>query len=621
MTTEEFITKARAIHGDKYDYSKVEYVNANSKVCISCPEHGEFWQRAFNHIAGIGCPKCARERNKLSLTIWTYEKCFKEAKRYTKTSDFMLYSKSAYSAATKHGWLKNFDWLKHKINNTKEKKKREQYTTEKIIDRIKAIYGETYDYSYVNYKTMKTPVTLYCKCLDKRGIEHGLFQMRPDNIFSLGQGCPKCGIDKRNNSQRLSPEEFIQRAKKLHGEKYDYSKIKYLNYSTKVEILCSAHGSFWQTPLNHLSGKGCPFCSGNYKKWTRVTCRLEALKYNYLHDFRYISPGAYNKAYAHGWIFTYDWLKHLPSKDEDYLKSSKYIYVYEFQSFRTAYVGLTNSIIHRDFSHRSKKNSSVYKFAQSNRVPIPQPKILEKEIPILESGEREHYWELEYEKNGWHVLNRAKTGSVSSSLGCPSPLKWNRKTVQKLAIECQGQLKVFIQKYPGAYAAMLKRYREYLDSYFPNRLRHPHISIEDAIQIAQQSGCKNRSHLSRKYHGAYMVLKHNNKLDELFPPKHQPIRSEKEALVASQQYASIEKIRKQNYALWKYLKDHNLFKVAKPTDARFRRCHTIEEAMEISQYYRTMTELSNHAKLAYRILKANDLLKVRYPDSKVFLKK
>lgn len=56
--TQQFINKAKLIHGDKYDYSKVEYVNNNTKVCIICPKHGEFWQTPDNHIQGCGCPEC-----------------------------------------------------------------------------------------------------------------------------------------------------------------------------------------------------------------------------------------------------------------------------------------------------------------------------------------------------------------------------------------------------------------------------------------------------------------------------------------------------------------------------------------------------------------------------------
>ena len=59
----DFISDARCVHGDKYDYSKVEYINANTKVCIICPEHGEFWQTPHSHLNGRGCQLCAKEHS------------------------------------------------------------------------------------------------------------------------------------------------------------------------------------------------------------------------------------------------------------------------------------------------------------------------------------------------------------------------------------------------------------------------------------------------------------------------------------------------------------------------------------------------------------------------------
>ena len=56
--TEEFIQKAKLVHGDKYDYSKVEYVNSHTKINIICPDHGIFEIRPTNHLCGIGCAKC-----------------------------------------------------------------------------------------------------------------------------------------------------------------------------------------------------------------------------------------------------------------------------------------------------------------------------------------------------------------------------------------------------------------------------------------------------------------------------------------------------------------------------------------------------------------------------------
>ena len=63
MSQETFITRARNVHGDKYDYSKTVYQDMRSKILIVCPRHGEFWQRAQSHILGNGCPECKHEKH------------------------------------------------------------------------------------------------------------------------------------------------------------------------------------------------------------------------------------------------------------------------------------------------------------------------------------------------------------------------------------------------------------------------------------------------------------------------------------------------------------------------------------------------------------------------------
>ncbi|WGZ93393.1 MAG: DUF723 domain-containing protein [Candidatus Thiothrix putei] len=66
LTTKEFIKRSREVHSDRYDYSKVEYVNNKTKVVIICPEHGDFEQSPNSHLSGIGCPHCANESKKLT---------------------------------------------------------------------------------------------------------------------------------------------------------------------------------------------------------------------------------------------------------------------------------------------------------------------------------------------------------------------------------------------------------------------------------------------------------------------------------------------------------------------------------------------------------------------------
>jgi very-short-patch-repair endonuclease len=72
-TTEQFIKEAKSIHGDKYDYSKTVYTHAFEKVCIICPTHGEFWQRAFDHIHKHGCPQCSESSLERGIKVFLDE--------------------------------------------------------------------------------------------------------------------------------------------------------------------------------------------------------------------------------------------------------------------------------------------------------------------------------------------------------------------------------------------------------------------------------------------------------------------------------------------------------------------------------------------------------------------
>lgn len=613
LTTEEFIAKAKAVHGDRYDYSKVEYVNATTKVCIICKKHGEFWQRPSHHTNGRGCSKCASDVNAANMRLWTKEKCREVALNYTEMKAFRIEDKDAYKAAMKHKWLNDYTWLTYKIDVSKPKKQRQTYTQEEIIERLRSIFGERYSYEKVDYKAMKVPITLVCHEKDSEGVEHGEFSMRPDNIFSGKQGCPKCWRERRGLIQRMSREEFVNRANKVHHGLYEYHKVNYVKYNSKVCIVCKIHGDFWQTPSNHLKGKGCPYCSGNAKKWNKETCEQEARKYEYIFDFRTKSSGACNVAQRNGWLDDYVWLKKLPPKPNDYDKTTKYIYAYEFVEQNAVYVGLTNSMLKRDWQHRNSKDSSVNRFAVNNKSAIPTPKKLEENVPIHESGKREKHWVNYYKEQGWIILNRAKTGERESSIGIYYPIKWNKKVIREKAKECDYNLTLFASQYPGAYEAIQLRYKGLLNELFPNRLIHTHHTVEDALLVVKNGHYESRSQLRLDCLWAYRVLFDNKMLDDVFgKPKEY---TKKEAMKEAHEYRSIEQIRLKNHSLWNYLKKNDLFREAKPTDSMFRRVKTIEEAWDLSQHYRNVADLSNHAKKAYHLLRDAGLLKKRYPNS------
>ena len=134
-------------------------------------------------------------------------------------------------------------------------------TNEEFVERLKNIHGDIYDYSEVNYINARTKVKLYCK-------KHRIwFEITPDSLLNKGCGCPICRYEKSAEKNRQSIEDFIKRANEIHNGKYDYSRVKYVNNRTKVEIVCPEHGVFFQTPDKHiLRGQGCPHCSGNAKR-------------------------------------------------------------------------------------------------------------------------------------------------------------------------------------------------------------------------------------------------------------------------------------------------------------------------------------------------------------------
>jgi hypothetical protein len=124
-------------------------------------------------------------------------------------------------------------------------------TTEKFIEKSKIKHGDKYDYSKVVYTLAKDKVTIICKT-------HGEFiQTASDHLG--GCGCQEC-----DPTKRFTGDTFIEKSKLIHGDKFDYSKVVYgKNNYDPVEILCKTHGHFMQRPWQHLRGQGCPKCSNN----------------------------------------------------------------------------------------------------------------------------------------------------------------------------------------------------------------------------------------------------------------------------------------------------------------------------------------------------------------------
>lgn len=216
--TEIFIEKARKVHGDLYDYSKVVYVDCRTKIIIICKKHNEFKQTPSNHLSGNICKSCSIENRTL--------------------------------------------------NNP--------YTIANFIETANKIYNNKYDYSKSVYINSKTNINIICKI-------HGVFSQRPD-VHLSGSGCWDCGILIRTNSNKVSKEKFIERANIIHNNKYDYSKVDYIDTRTYINIICKIHGEFQQLVRNHLSGYGCKNCANEQSRYTNEEFIFKA---NIVHNNKY----------------------------------------------------------------------------------------------------------------------------------------------------------------------------------------------------------------------------------------------------------------------------------------------------------------------------------------------
>jgi len=128
-------------------------------------------------------------------------------------------------------------------------------TKEDFIKRASELHNGKYSYENVDYKNVSTKVLLVCP-------EHGKFYVTPDNHLYNKSGCNKCAINARANSRR---NNFEERARRVHGDYYNYSKVNYQRLDKQVTIICPTHGEFNQIPSVHFRGNGCRLCSR--KSW------------------------------------------------------------------------------------------------------------------------------------------------------------------------------------------------------------------------------------------------------------------------------------------------------------------------------------------------------------------
>ena len=126
--------------------------------------------------------------------------------------------------------------------------------TKEFIKRARKIHNDEYTYEHTEFVDWNTKVIVTCKI-------HGDFEISPRHHIYRKHGCKECRGRHISETKRYSQEDVIKMFKEIHGDEYIYDNVIYNGIDEDVEIICRKHGSFWQTPYNHIHKKcGCSKC-------------------------------------------------------------------------------------------------------------------------------------------------------------------------------------------------------------------------------------------------------------------------------------------------------------------------------------------------------------------------
>jgi len=308
---------------------------------------------------------------------------------------------------------------------------------------------------------------------------------------------------------KFTTAEFILRAKRKHGDKYDYSKVDYLGINEKVIIICKEHGDFSQTPATHFGAvRGCQRCN---TKWTDSILKGIAKGYKSRVEWERGCPGSYLVSCRRGRVFHSAATRHMKPA-ASILK--RYIYVYEFED-NTAYVGLTWNIQDRRARHESRKHKGKIYKKITKKVKYTF-KILKKNVPYDKACDQEEKFQNKYKKEGWALLNHPlpvrALGGVSF---------WTKKKIESVAVTCMS-ITDLQRRFKGAYRSAsrlgifdsIKDKIEILnrEEVLKKKKNKRRKKEEEAIKLA--NSCKSRKEFKFKYPKECNYL-YKNKLKDL----------------------------------------------------------------------------------------------------------
>lgn len=264
-TLEDIRRIGDGVHFDRYTYISLDRTGRYPTLQLSCKQHGEFKQSMYNHLAGKGCPECARLIGRETLSSVT----IKAAKVQTQNYEYLslAYEQRKPKLMLRcaiHGvftQLKETHLQGSGCPSCAEEHRREKLrvTTDKISSRVPSEVLTRYPFSDLKVVDGKSYLTITCA-------EHGTSEKSVDN-YLRGQGCKDCAIAYNTLLRTATLKEYALKAEKVHGDLYTYLELDRTKVSyPKVLINCKEHGKFWQGTSQHLQGLRCPSCANTHSK-------------------------------------------------------------------------------------------------------------------------------------------------------------------------------------------------------------------------------------------------------------------------------------------------------------------------------------------------------------------
>lgn len=285
LTTEEFKENFYKKYGKFYILDKVNYVNNKTEITVTCPIHGDFKKRPDLLMDGCKCPKCSK-------TAKTPEEIFIQKANFVHNGYFKYVSNTFTNVSSVVGVVcpHHGIWFP-RANNHLNGANCPQCSKEGITHKISKLPKKNKSTKKYNTQTFKEKIySLYgdkydlskVNYIDNKTPIRVICKKHGDFMITPNHLLLGRGCSKCSNNYHYSTKEAIQEFRKKH-KKYIYTKTVYNSTHSNIIVTCPIHGDFVTTPANHLKGQGCPKCN-NSKLENEIRELLDSVKITY--DFR-----------------------------------------------------------------------------------------------------------------------------------------------------------------------------------------------------------------------------------------------------------------------------------------------------------------------------------------------